>query len=164
MYAALTRLGHSQKICADSPELPRRHGDRGGVLCLGDTQVLLVDVHELEVILGEAVGVGVLKDQVQAVGRVLGLEGHDVVVLGGAEHLGQGGQVDTQRDVAVAPVGREAVGLEHHGHKRDVRVVHGLQRDSRVIAVEVAVLDQVLDGVDHLLGGEGVRYVYNWGE
>jgi hypothetical protein len=31
-----------------------------------------------------------------------------------------------------------------------VGVVHCLERDTRVIAVEVAVLDQVLDGVDHL--------------
>jgi hypothetical protein len=31
-----------------------------------------------------------------------------------------------------------------------VRVVHGLEGDSGVIAVEVAVLDKVLDGVDDL--------------
>jgi hypothetical protein len=31
-----------------------------------------------------------------------------------------------------------------------VRVVHGLERDTRVIAVEVAVLYEVLDGIDDL--------------
>lgn len=30
-------------------------------------------------------------------------------------------------------------------------VVHGLERDAGVIAVEVAILNQVFDGVDHLL-------------
>lgn len=33
-----------------------------------------------------------------------------------------------------------------------MRVVHGLQGDSGVIAVEVAVLDEVFDGVDDLDG------------
>jgi hypothetical protein len=32
-----------------------------------------------------------------------------------------------------------------------VRVVHGLEGDTGVIAVEVAVLDKVLDGVDDLV-------------
>jgi hypothetical protein len=31
-----------------------------------------------------------------------------------------------------------------------MRVVHGLQRDTRVIAVKVAVLHEILDGVDDL--------------
>jgi hypothetical protein len=31
-----------------------------------------------------------------------------------------------------------------------VGVVHSLQRDAGVIAVEVAVLDEVLDGIDNL--------------
>jgi hypothetical protein len=31
-----------------------------------------------------------------------------------------------------------------------VGVVHGLERDTGVIAVEVTVLDEVLDGVDDL--------------
>lgn len=113
--------------------------------------MLLVNVHELEVVLADAVVVAALKDEVEHVGGVLGLEGQDVLVLGGAQHLGQRRQVDTQRNVAVAAVGREALGLEHHGHERDVRVVHGLQGNARVIAVEVAVLDQVLDGVDDLV-------------
>jgi hypothetical protein len=32
-----------------------------------------------------------------------------------------------------------------------VRVVHGLQGDAGVIAVKVAVLDEILDGIDNLL-------------
>jgi hypothetical protein len=31
-----------------------------------------------------------------------------------------------------------------------VGVVHGLQRDARVIAVKVTILDEVLDGIDYL--------------
>lgn len=145
-----TRLGQRHQIHADAPELLRRHRDGRGVLGLGDAQVLLVNVHELQVVLAEPVALAALEDEVQDVGRVLGLEGEDVLVLGRAEHLGERGQVDAQGDVAVAAVGREALGLEHHGHQRDVRVVHGLQRDARVIAVEVTVLHQIFDGVDHL--------------
>lgn len=31
-----------------------------------------------------------------------------------------------------------------------MRVVHGLKSETRVIAVEVAVLDEILDGIDNL--------------
>jgi hypothetical protein len=34
-----------------------------------------------------------------------------------------------------------------------VGVVHGLERDTGVIAIEVAVLHEVLDGVDDLVEG-----------
>lgn len=33
-------------------------------------------------------------------------------------------------------------------------VVHGLKGDAGVIAIEVAVLDQILDGIDNLAGGQ----------
>lgn len=110
----------------------------------------MVDIHELEVVLRDPVVLGALEQQVQAVGRVLGLEREHVVVLRRPEHLGQRREVDAQRDVAVAAEGREGVGTEGHGHEGDVRVVHGLEGDAAVIAVEVAVLHQVLDGVDDL--------------
>jgi hypothetical protein len=112
--------------------------------------VLLVNVHKLEVVLGDPVGLGALKHEVEHVGRVLGLEREDVLVLGGTQHLGERGEVDAERDVAVAAERRETLGLEHHRHERDMAVVHCLQGDAAVIAVEVAVLHQVLDRVDNL--------------
>ena len=145
-----TRLGHGSQVCADSPKLGGRHGNGGRVLGLGDAEMLLVNVHELEVVLADAVVSAALKDQVEHVGRILGLEGQHVLVLRGAQHLGQRRQVDAESNVTVASVGREALGLEHHGDEGNVRVVHGLEGDARVIAVEVAVLHQVLDRVDRL--------------
>lgn len=143
-------LAHGHQVGRDALELGARHRDGRSVLGVGDAQVLLVNVHQLEVVLGDAVVFGALKDEVEHVGRVLGLERQDVLVLRGAEDLGQRSQVDAERNVAVAPEGREGLRLEHHGYERDVRVVHGLEGDSRVIAVEVAVLHEVLDGVDDL--------------
>ena len=131
-------------------ELARGHADVGGVIGLGDAQVLLVDVHQLDVVLAEPIHRAALEDEVEAVGRVVGLERHDVVRLSRPKHLGQRGQVDAQRQVPVAAVGREALGPEHHRHQRHVRVVHGLQRDARVVAIEVAFLYEVLDGIDNL--------------
>lgn len=112
--------------------------------------MLLVNVHELEVVLGDPVGLGALEDEVEDVGRVLGLEGEDILILSRPQHLGEGGEVDAESNVAVAAEGREALGLEHHGHERHMAVVHGLQGDAAVIAVKVAVLHQILDGVDNL--------------
>lgn len=147
----LTGVGHGHQVRADPPELSGRHGDGGAILGIGDTQVLLVNVHELEVVLADAVIVAALEDEVEHVGRVVGLERQEVFVLGSAQNPGEGDEVDAEGDVPVAAEGREGLGLEHHGHEGDVTVVHGLERDARVIAVEVAVLDEVLDGVDHLL-------------
>lgn len=143
-------LAHGHQVGRDALELGARHADGGRVLGVGNAQVLLVNVHELEVVLGDAVVFGGLEHEVEHVGRVLGLERQDVLVLGGAQHLGQRGQVDAERNVAVASEGGEGLRLEHHGYQGDVRVVHGLQRDAAVVAVEVAVLHEVLDGVDDL--------------
>lgn len=112
--------------------------------------MLLINVHELEVVLANAIVFTALEDKVQHVRGVLSLERQDILVLGGTEHLGQGCQIHSQGDITVASVWRESLSLQHHGDKRDVRVVHGLQRDAGVIAVEVAILDEILDGIDHL--------------
>jgi hypothetical protein len=145
-----TRLGHGHQIRRDALEFGRGHADGGRVLGVRDAQVLLVNVHKLEVVLGDPVGLGALKHKVQNIGRVLGLEREDVLVLRGAQNLGERGEVDAERNVAVAAEWRETLSLEHHGHKRDMAVVHCLEGDAAVIAVEVAVLHQVLDRVDDL--------------
>ncbi len=73
--------------------------------------------------------------------RVFSLERQDILVLSGTEDFRQGGKVDTEGNVAIAAVWGEAFCLEHHGDECDVGVVHGLERNTRVIAVEVAVLN-----------------------
>ena len=114
--------------------------------------MLLVNVHELDIVLANPVALGALEDQVDDIGSVLGLEGEDVFVLCATEDFCEGGKVDAEGEVTVAAEGREGLGLEHHGNEGDVRVVHGLERNAGVIAVEVAVLHEVLDGVDDLGG------------
>ena len=149
-----TRLRQRRQIPTDLLKLRRRHRDRRRIVRLGNAEMLLIDVHELDVVLAQPVALLALKHHVHDVGRVLGLEREDVLVRGAAEHLCERGQVDAERDVPVAAEGREAFRLEHHRDERDVGVVHGLQGDARVVAVEVTVLDKVADGVDDLEGGE----------
>lgn len=156
MKGVRTRLRHGEEVGTDTTELGSGHGDRGSVLGLGDAKVLLVDVHKLEVVLGDAVVVGGLEGEAELIRGIVGPEGEDVLVLGGAEDLGQRGEVHAESDVTVAAIRAEAVGLEHHGHQGNVGVVHGLQGNAAVIAVEVAVLDEIFDGVDNL-GGRGWR-------
>ena len=70
----------------------------------------------------------------------------------------EGVEVYAEGNVAIAAKRREGFGLKHHRYQSDVRVVHGLQRDARVIAVEVAVLNEILDGLDNLfLSTRGLR-------
>lgn len=112
--------------------------------------MLLVDVHELEVVLANTIVAGALEHEVEGVGRILGLQRQDIVVLCRPQDLGQGDEVDAEGDVSVASVRGEAFRLEHHRHEGHMRVVHGLQGDARVVAIKVAVLDKILDGIHHL--------------
>ena len=114
--------------------------------------MLLVNVHELDVILAQPVALRALEHEVDNIRRILGLECEDVIALCAAQDLGERGEVDAEREVAIAAEGREGLRLEHHGDESDVGVVHGLERDAGVIAVEVAVLDEIFDGVDNLRG------------
>lgn len=116
--------------------------------------MLLVNIHQLDIVLAYPVRLGALEHEVDGIGRVVRLQRQHVLVLSSPQHLGQRDQVDAQRDVAVAPVGREPFGAEQHGHQRHVRVVHRLQSNSGVIAVEIAILHQILDSVCHLQVGQ----------
>lgn len=136
-----TRLRKSHEIHADSLKLGTWHGNCSSILSIRDTQMLLINVHKLQVVLAQSIVGTALEDQVQHIGGVLSLEGKDIIVLGGTKDLGEGCEVDTKGDVAIASVGRETLCLEHHGDKGDVGVVHGLESDTRVIAVEVTVLN-----------------------
>lgn len=149
-WRILTRLRKCSEISADPLELRAGHVDGSRVLSVRNAQVLLVDVHKLDVVLAQPVAVRALEDHVHNVRCILRLQGQDILILCTAQDLLQRGQVDTEGDVTVAAERREGLGLQHHGHESHMGVVHGLEGDAGVIAVEVAVLDQVLDGVDDL--------------
>ena len=112
--------------------------------------MLLVDVHKLDIVLANPVGRAVLEDQVDNIRRILRLEGKNVIALRSAEHLRKRAKVDTKGDVAVASEGAKSLRSEQHGDKSNVGIVHSLQRDTGVIAVKIAILDKILDGVDDL--------------
>lgn len=114
--------------------------------------MLLVNVHELEIVLVQPVRLRALEHEVDHVGRVVGLDGQDIFILSGAEHLGQGDEVDAEGDVSVASVRGEGFGEELHRDQRHVGVIHGLEGNAGIIAVKVAVLHEVSDGIDNLEG------------
>jgi hypothetical protein len=149
-HAVPTGLRQSTQVSADALELSGGHGDGRRIVGLWDAEMLLVDVHELDVVLADPVVGCVLEDQVDDVRRVLCLERQDIVALCSAQHLCERAEVDAKGDVAVASEGREGLGSQQHGDEGDVGVVHGLQGDAGVIAVEVAILDEILDCIDNL--------------
>ena len=60
-------------------------------------------------------------------------------------------QIHAHGELPVAPEPVEAISSQADRHERDVRVVHGLQLDAAVAAVPGGLLQQLLDGVQHLL-------------
>lgn len=68
-----TRLRKLVQISTDPLELCRRHLNRGSILSLGDGQVLLVNVHQLDIVLAYPVCLRALEHEVDRIGRVVRL-------------------------------------------------------------------------------------------
>jgi hypothetical protein len=114
--------------------------------------MLLVDIHKLQVILAQSIALAALEHQVQNIRSIFSLECQDIFALGGTQDFGERGEVDAEGNVTIASVWGEGFCLQHHGHEGDVGVVHGLESNAGVIAVEVAVLHEILDRIDNLWG------------
>ena len=91
-----------------------------------------------------------LISQTQHISVIASLKGNDIVVLRALQHLCERPQVHAKRYRAVAAVLHETLFLEKHSYERNVRVVHSLKGNAGIIAVEVAVLDKVLDSINNL--------------
>lgn len=70
-----------------------------------------------------------------------------------AEHAALPAPRRTHADVAIAAVVLEAVCPQRERHQADMAGVHRLQAEAAVVAVEVGILDQVLDRLHHLRRG-----------
>lgn len=132
-------------------KLRRRHRNRSRVISLWYAQVLLIDIHKLDVILAQPITFAALEDQIHNIRRILRLQRQYVLILRASQHLHERGEIDAQGDVAVTAERGEGFGLEHHGDEGDVGVVHGLKCNAGVIAVEVAILHEVFYGVNDLV-------------
>lgn len=75
------------EILDDALEFRGRHLDDGSVVCLWDAQVLLVQVHQLHLVVGHFLLVGRLKHEGDSVGLILGLDGDNVVIGGTSQDL-----------------------------------------------------------------------------
>ncbi len=81
---------------------------------------------------------------------VIGSDSDGVIVRGTLQDLWHAGQVDAERQVPVASVVLESLGLEHEWDEGHVRAVHSLQAHSIATAVPWGLVQQVLDGFHHL--------------
>ena len=80
----------------------------------------------------------------------VGLQGEDVVCVAALQNLEDGGEVDTECDWFVAFVRVEALSAEVHGDECDMRGVHGLERKTTLVAVDVGFLNHITQGVKNL--------------
>jgi hypothetical protein len=88
--------------------------------------MLLINVHQLDVIFAQSIGFCVLKDEVDNIRGVLSLESEDVFILSCTKNFRERVQVDAESDISVASEEGEHLGLEHHGYQGNMGVVHGL--------------------------------------
>lgn len=76
--------------------------------------MLLINIHQLQVILAQPVTLAALELEVENIRSILRLKSQDIFVLSSAKNFSERGKVDTESYIAIAAVGREALGLEHH--------------------------------------------------
>lgn len=114
--------------------------------------MFLINVHELDVVFAYPIVRRALEDKIDDIWSIFGLQSEDVCCLCGFQNLCEGGKVDSESNVAVASVWAEGFRFQHHGNEGNMGVIHGLEGNARVIAVEVTILDEVLDSVDDLGG------------
>lgn len=88
--------------------------------------MLLVNVHELDVVLAQTIALAAFKHEIHHIRRIFRLQGEDVLILRAAENFHERRQVDTERKIAVAAKWGEGFSFEHHGHEGDMGVIHGL--------------------------------------
>jgi len=100
---------------------------------------------------GNAILPWTLEHQRQRVTIVLGFQRDDIVITRALQNLPHVRGVESQADWPVAPEVVEAAGTQTHGHEGDVGVVHGLDGHLVVGAVDVGLLDEVLQSLDELL-------------
>ena len=67
-----------------------------------------------------------LVGQIESVSLIRSLQGANIIIFGAFQDLGEGIQVDTQRDRPVATVFGEPCPLKFNGDEGDVRVIHRL--------------------------------------
>ena len=61
-------------------ELPGRHLDDTRVVSLGDTEMLLVEIHQFHLVVRHLLLVGGLEHEGDVVSLVLGLDGDDIII------------------------------------------------------------------------------------
>jgi len=59
------------------------------------------------------------------------------------------GEIDSHGEVSITSVFIESVAPEAQGNETDVGIVHGLELDAGIGAVERGLGDEVLDGLNH---------------
>mmetsp|Transcript_6420 Transcript_6420/g.16232 ORF Transcript_6420/g.16232 Transcript_6420/m.16232 type:complete len:291 (+) Transcript_6420:88-960(+) len=145
---AVTEQG---EITAGALELSGRHLDHGLGITLRDSEQLALDVHQLELKVGDLGLLLALEHERDGVTLVVRLDGELVFVASTLENLAHRVEVDAQGHIAIAAVVLEALGTQKHGHQRDVTAVHRLQADALLGALKVGLLDQILHCFDQLL-------------
>lgn len=82
---------------------------------------------------------------------VIGFDGDDVIISGALEHLGHVSEIHPHGEVHVAHVVLEAFGSKQERHQRHMAGIDVLEREAGAGAVEVGIVDQILDRFENLL-------------
>lgn len=100
---------------------------------------------------GNAVLGRTLEHERQRISSIFRLEGDHVVISGALENFGQVTRVESEGERSVTSEVIESFGLEGNSHERNVRTVHGLDGELVFAAINVGILNQILDGLNDLL-------------
>ena len=106
---------------------------------------------QVHVVDGLSGSLGVLKSQLQRRGVLVSLKHQGVVVASKLQHLGEVGDVNSERLGGIGAEGLKTVGRDVERHQGDVGGVHSLDGETVVGDVDVYVVDEVFDGLHDFL-------------
>ena len=104
-----TRLGDCVQVLANALKLGRRHLDSRSIVGIWNSQVLLINVHEFDVVFADPVLIWALEDEVDHIRSVFRLQCQNIIRLCCTEDFHEGCEVDSQSDVAIAAKWRESL-------------------------------------------------------
>jgi hypothetical protein len=70
---------------------------------------------------------------------------YSIVIFGTLQDFREAGQIDTQGHGSVTAEVYKPIGIQVNGYKGDMRVVHRLELDTILGALEVCICDELLD-------------------
>lgn len=91
------------------------------------------------------------KHESDSVASIISFNGNNIIISSALQHLGHIVEIHSHGEVPITAIMLKAFGSEEESDERHVAGIHGLKGEATGGAVEVGIVDELLDGLQDLL-------------